>query len=94
MNKGYDLLIEAVKLGLLPIVRQLVELGANPRLYDDYALKYAAQKGHLETVKYLISMGCNPRSDNYYSLCLAHHNGHTQVFEFLRREVGSEYASR
>ena len=94
MNKGYNLLIEAVKLGLLPVVRQLVESGVNPRGYNDYILKIASQKGQLDVVKYLISVGCDARIENGYALWLANQNGHTQVFEFLRREVGSEYASR
>jgi len=49
------LLIEAVQLGILPIVRQLVEVGCITREDYDWALKLAAQLGHLEIVTYLIS---------------------------------------
>jgi hypothetical protein len=93
MNK-FDLLFEAVKLGLLPIVRQLVESGIYPRVHDDYILKIASQKGQLDVVKYLISVGCDARIENGYVLWLANQNGHKEVYEFLQIEVGKLYASR
>ena len=49
------LFIEAVKLGILPVAKQLVEAGANVRAYDDYALRYAAEKGHTAIADYLKS---------------------------------------
>ena len=54
-----DLLMESAKLGLLPVVKKLIEQGANVHAGNDKAIKWAAQNGHLETVKYLKSLGGN-----------------------------------
>ena len=52
-----NLLIESAKLGLLPVVKRLIEQSANVSAEDDWAIRYAAYCGHLETVKYLESLG-------------------------------------
>ena len=52
-----DLLIESSKLGLLPVIKKLIEQGANVHADNDWAIRYAAYYGHLEMVKYLESLG-------------------------------------
>ena len=63
-----DLLIESVKLGLLPIVKKLIEQGANVNTDDDLAIKWAARDGHLEIVKYLVSQGANVHAQDDYAI--------------------------
>jgi ankyrin repeat protein len=81
------LFIEASKLGILPVVRQLVEAGANVRADNDYALRWAAEKGHLETVKYLVSVGANVRARDDWALRYAAEKGHTEVLDYLNSEI-------
>ena len=50
-----ELFAEAVKLGILPVVKQLVEVGVDVRTNDDRALQWAAEKGHTAVVDYLES---------------------------------------
>ena len=51
-----DLLIESAKLGLLPVIKKLIEQGANIHADNDLAIRRAANNGHLETVRYLESL--------------------------------------
>ena len=46
-------LIKFSKLGILEVVKYLVEHGANVNAYDDDALIWASANGHLEVVKCL-----------------------------------------
>ena len=78
-----NLFIEAVLLGMLPTVKQLVEAGANVRVDDDHALRWAASHGHLEIVKYLVRVGANVRADNDYALQLAAEYGNLEIVKYL-----------
>ena len=81
------LLIEAVKLGILPVIKQLVEAGANVRVGDDCALRYATIEGQLETVKYLVSVGSNVRANDDGALRWAEYYSHTAVVDYLKSEI-------
>ena len=49
--------LKACQNGDLETVKFLVEKGADIRVKDDGAVRYASQNGHLETVKFLIEKG-------------------------------------
>lgn len=49
----------AVANGYLPIVKLLVDYGANIHRYKDVAIKVASRVGHIEIVKFLHQKGCN-----------------------------------
>ncbi|KAF2430884.1 ankyrin [Tothia fuscella] len=57
-------LVEAASFGHSNIVRLLVQMGANPRNYEDSAdpLSWAASHGHTGTLKALIAEGFKPNS--------------------------------
>ena len=78
-----DLLIESVKLGILPIIKKLIEQGANIHAEDDYAIRWAAWNGHLETVKYLVSQGANVHAGNDKAIKWAAQNGHLETVKYL-----------
>ena len=56
MQNLNDDLFKASKLGLLKVVKYLVENGANIHVYDNQAVRWASNNGHLEVVKYLESL--------------------------------------
>ena len=50
---------------------------------DDYALRWAAEKGHFEIVKFLVENGANIHADGDSALCLAAEEGHFKIVKFL-----------
>ena len=52
LNRLFD---EAVKLGILPVVKQLVSAGADVRADNDCALQWAVYNGNTAVVNYLES---------------------------------------
>lgn len=59
MASQYELdsqLIEWCRRGQLEVVRELVDMGADVRAKDDYALRWSAEHGHLEVTDYLRSI--------------------------------------
>ena len=78
---------EAVDRGMLPVVKYLVEAGANVRADDDYVLRWAAHNGHLEVVKYLVSVGADVRARHDWALRYAANNCHTAVVDYLENEL-------
>jgi ankyrin repeat protein len=81
------LFIEAVKLGILPVIKQLVEAGSNVRIGDDCALRYTTVAGRLDIVKYLVSVGSNVRANDDGALRWAEYYGHTAVVDYLKSEI-------
>ena len=77
-----ELLREAVKLGILPVVAQLVDRTAI-RYNKDYLLKESARAGHLDLVKYFVSHGANVRYLNDVSLQWAASNGHLEMVKYF-----------
>ena len=84
-----DLLIESVKLGLLPAVKRLIEQGANVSARDDLAIKWAAYNGHLETVKYLVSQGANVSARDDLAIKWAASRGHLETVKYLESLGGN-----
>ena len=52
-------------------IKKLVDDGADIHIYNDYALRRAAEYGHLEVIKYLIEQGADIHIQNDYALRLA-----------------------
>ena len=85
------LLKEAVLLGILPVIKQLAEAGANARTDNEWALRWSANNGNLETIKYLVSIGCDPRASscghlNWAMSCalrFASERGHLDIVKYL-----------
>ena len=78
---------EAVTLGLLPVIKQLVRSGASIGEGDVCLLRWAVRYHDLEIVKYLISIGANVRSDDDHAFRVAASNGHTAVVDYLKKEI-------
>ncbi|MQM32728.1 MAG: hypothetical protein CRU78_20470 [Candidatus Accumulibacter phosphatis] len=72
--------------GNLPIVRRLVEAGADVNLYGWPPLIYAAFNGHTAVVEYLITRGANidaTTENGSTALFFAARFGHLQIVELL-----------
>ena len=67
-------LFDACKNGDLEKVKNLVSLGADIRIGDDWAVRWASENGHHEMVKYLCSLGADiskitPKHQKYILFC-------------------------
>ncbi|HZV53798.1 MAG TPA: ankyrin repeat domain-containing protein [Rhodocyclaceae bacterium] len=76
----------AALVGNLPIVRRLVEAGADVATQGWNALHYAAFNGHVEVVQFLVSKGAAldmPAPNRQTALMFAARNGHLEVVKIL-----------
>ena len=80
-----DDLIAFSKLGNLPMVKALVENGADIHADDDDALQWSAYYGHLSVVKYLVENGADVNAGNGFALQYATYYGHSDIVEYLKR---------
>jgi len=69
--------------GLLWLVKDALNKGADVHAYNDYALRLASDKGHVEVVKMLLDAGANVHADNDGALRLASWSGHVEVVKVL-----------
>ena len=53
------------------------------RADNDYAIRWASEKGHLSIVKFLVEIGADIHAENDYAIRLASANGHIEVVKFL-----------
>jgi len=67
----------------LQVIEELVEKGANIHVYNDYALRRAAEYGHLDVVKYLVENGADIYASDEKALRWAANYGHLDVVKFL-----------
>lgn len=65
--------------------RYLYKSGARLTGDNNYAVRWAAEKGHLEVVKYLHKSGANITADSNYAVRWAADNGHLKVVEYLHK---------
>ncbi len=66
------------------MVKYLVEQhGANVRADDDYALRFASERGHLDVVQYLVEQGADIHADNDDAVRRASRNGHFHILSYL-----------
>jgi len=59
---------------------------------DDYALRYAAEKGHLPIVQFLVAQGADVHALVDYALRYASANGHLPVVQFLAAHGANVHA--
>ena len=70
-------------------VEVLLELGFDPSINDDYAIRWASDKGHVGMVKLLLrDERVDPSADDNSSIELASKNGHTEVVRLLLEDTG------
>ena len=77
------LLFHASRRGELSLVKYAVSKGANIHVFDEEALRLAAQFGHLNVVKYIIQQGANIHERDDYALIMASHNGYLEIVKYL-----------
>jgi len=68
----------------------LLEQGADLHVYNDLALRWAAENGHLEIVKYLLEQGANLHAADNGALRWTARNGHLEVVKHLL-EQGADF---
>ncbi len=56
-----------------------MSLGADVRVDDDSAVRWASLMGRLEMVKYLVSLGAEVRADDDLAVDWASSHGHLEV---------------
>jgi len=78
-----SLLMRSVGVGSLPLIRCLVESGANILIYSNAMLNLAIYHNHLEVVKYLVEMGVDFKANDNDAFKWAIHNGRLEVVKYL-----------
>ena len=78
-----EALFYASRDGHFPVVKYLIEMGANIHDGDDYALRASSGYGHLQVVKYLVEHGANVNALHDDSLHMASEDGHLSVVKYL-----------
>ena len=73
--------------GYLPMVKLLINKGANLNALHEHALRNASFFGHIEIVKLLVENGANVSANNMESICNAASNGHSEILEYLLTKV-------
>ncbi len=86
-------LIEASKLGYLPVVQHLVEQGTDANGRNGHTLIWASCNGHLSVVKYLIEHSADIHSLDDKSLRLAATFGHLRLFTYLLEHGANIHAN-
>lgn len=77
------------------LVRNLLEdRRVDPRADNNFAIRYAAARGHTDIVRLLLADGrVDPRADNNYASRMASANDHTEIVEMIeaynRRRFGN-----
>ena len=62
----------------------LMERGADPSAHENWAFRYAAQRGHCEVVKLLLQdKRVDPAAEENYAVYCAAWNGHCDMLEVL-----------
>ena len=58
-------------------------MGANFRVLDNWAVRYASENGHLEVVKYLVEKDSDFQVGDNHAVRFASRNGHLEVVKYL-----------
>lgn len=84
----------AAKNGHIKIVRKLIQLNhqnINPGARNNYAIRWASEKGDLTMVNYLLTLsGVNPSADSNYSLRIASEYGYLSIVKTLIEDGRSD----
>lgn len=78
-----DLLIEASRRGVLPVVEVLLEAGARVDIDDNAPLRWACLNGHEKVVKTLLKAGADP--ENFYARDWAKKRGQKKIIKLLNK---------
>ncbi len=78
-----DLIGQAARSGNLDMIKYVIELGSNPRAYNDSAIIDAAERGYINIVKYLHEIGLNIHTYSDRALRMAAKNDHSDVVRYL-----------
>ena len=78
-----DSLIIASEKGLFPLVKYLVETGADITANNNEAVRWASARGYLPVVKYLVEHGANINARNNQALIEAVQRGNFQIIKYL-----------
>ena len=93
-------LLQAAQYGRdIDIVEILLAAGADVHVFDDGALRWAAEEGHANVVKLLLEYGADVHALSDNALRLAANNGHSDVVKLLLEygadvHAGDNYALR
>lgn len=80
-------LIKFAEHGYLPMIKILIEKGADIHVYNDQALRWASRNGYLEIVKYLAEKGADIHANNDQALMWASEQGHLEVVKYLKSRM-------
>jgi hypothetical protein len=75
--------------GLLWLIKDALDTGADVHAWNDWALRWASAKGHVEVVKVLLDAGANVHARDDEALQWASYNGHVEVVKVLL-EAGAD----
>jgi ankyrin repeat protein len=63
--------------------KYLINLGVDPTTEDNYAIRWASQKGYLEIVRLLLKHGADPTDNKNEAIRMASREGHLEVVRLL-----------
>ena len=83
----------------LKLTTALLKAGADVHTCNDYAFRWAVEKGRTEIVKILLKAGADVHVDNDHALYLAIGGGHTEIVKVLSKagvdvHADNDYALR
>jgi len=79
--------------GNLPVVKYLLEKGADIHANNNEALRYASGGGHLSVVQYLVERGADIHTAPDYALIFASDKGHLPVVQYLLEKGADIHAN-
>ncbi len=86
------MIIEMAKEGSVKGVSMMLSEGADIHADNDFALRWASEKGHLEVVKYLTERGANVHAQNDAALLWASRYGHLELVKYLMEHGANVHA--
>ena len=83
----------------LVLTTALLKAGVDVHTHNDYAFRWAVERGHTEIVKILLKAGADVHTNNDEVLCLAIGGGHTEIVKILLKtgvnvHADNDYALR
>jgi len=78
-----DLLRICAQAGKTKFVKYLIDIGAEVRMENDFALRWASRYGYVDIVKLLLDAGANVHAISDTALRWASYHGHTEVVKLL-----------
>jgi ankyrin repeat protein len=79
---------EREKINDVNVIKRLIEEGANPKVLNSFAFRWAAERGYINIVKLLLPIS-DPTAENSYALQWAAKNKHLEIVKLLL-EAGAD----